>query len=129
MAAAISVTQVIQGAMGTMVIFNITLTGSYVTGGDTLDFTKATQDASFQGSYSIPIESSLAPLQLDIWDQSGLAIGATSYYAAPVIGSTLANSKIKIAANGAFTEFSAGAYAAGLLAAKFTGSLVIARNL
>lgn len=128
MALAISITSVIQGAQGMIVNFNVVPSGSYVAGGDVLDFTKATQDAAFQGIFT-PIESSIAPLQLDIWPQGGSSASTMlANQLIAVLGTTLANCKMIVSAAATFgTEFTAGAYSAGLLAMKITGSLVVAR--
>lgn len=120
MAAAVKITSVVKIPGQLRVQFNITLSGSYATGGDVIDFTNYTLDTSFQGEAN-QISTSQPPVALDIWDQSGNVVNQLS----PVLGTTLANSKIKIGAASTFgTEFSAGAYSAGLLASKLVGEAV-----
>lgn len=105
------------------VAFNLVLTGSYVTGGDTVDFTKALQDTTYVGLLA-GIESSQGPISLDIWDAGGNIANTLN----PVKGSAMNNSKLKI--QSAFnTEFSAGAYSAGLLAAVIEGEAIFPKLL
>ena len=88
------------------------LTGNYVTGGDTVDFTKAVQDALFTGLQP-NIPSSLPPFNFDAWSQGGNLVNSFS----TIIGTAQNNCKLKISAASTFgTEFSAGAYSAALLA-------------
>ncbi len=76
----------------------LAFSGSYATGGDTLDFS-AVADR---------IASSQPPLQLSISSQNG----AFNQYV-PVQGSALNNWKVKVASPGG-TELAAGAYPAGV---------------
>ena len=79
------------------VIATLTFTGSYVTGGDTLDFTTVAD--------RLP---STQIVQVFADSQNGNAI-----YYVPVQGSALNNWKVKVI-NGGGTELSAGAYPAGV---------------
>jgi hypothetical protein len=120
MATSVSITKVIADGQDCTVYFNLPLTGSYVTGGDTVDFTKAVQDAAFQGMAAV-IPASAAPISLEIWDASGNILNQI----APILGALQTNCKIKIGAASTFgTEFSAGVYSAGLLASKLEGRAV-----
>ena len=120
MSAIVNIVKIVADGQDCTVFFNLPLTGSYVTGGDTVDFTKAVQDATFQG-FSIQIPASAAPVQFDVWDASGNILNQI----APVIGTSQSNCKIKIGAASTYgTEFSAGAYSAGLLASKLEGFAV-----
>src|SRR5690349_5477812 len=67
MALAVSISDIKADGQQFRVAFNLTPSGSYSTGGDTVDFTKATQDAAFQGMAAY-IDSSIGPVSLDIWD-------------------------------------------------------------
>lgn len=78
--------------------------GSYVTGGDTVDFTKAIADPTFIGMVPA-IESSLAGFAFDAWSAGGNI--ANGYF--PIEGNAQNNCKLKITS--AFnTELAAGAY-------------------
>jgi hypothetical protein len=87
-------------------------TGSYVTGGDTVNFTTAVQDPLFQGLQpSIP--SSQPPSQFLVQSQGGNLVNTYS----AIIGTQQTNCKLKVSAASTFgTEFSAGAYSAAILA-------------
>jgi hypothetical protein len=120
MATSVSITKVIADGQDCTVFFNLPLSGSYVAGGDTVDFTKAVQDAAFQG-LAAQIPASLAPVSLSIWDASGNVANQIG----GVLGSLQSNCKVKIGAASTFgTEFSAGVYSAGLLASKLEGCAV-----
>jgi hypothetical protein len=97
--------------------FNIAATGSYVTGGDTVNFSTASQDPLFQGMVAA-IESLSAPIDLDIWD----AGGDVTYILAAVIGATAATCKLKIASS-LGSEIS-GAYPVGITGGKIIGEAV-----
>ena len=88
------------------------VTGNYVAGGDTIDFTKAVADPGFTGLTPV-IPSSGPPQDLDVWSVGGNLV---NQYCA-VIGSGQNNSKMKVSAASTFgTEFTAGAYSAAILA-------------
>lgn len=88
------------------------LSGSYVSGGDTVNFTTAVQDANFTGLTPV-IPSSQPPQDFDAWSENGNLVNQYC----TVLGTTQANSKLKISAASTFgTEFSAGAYSAAILA-------------
>lgn len=80
--------------------------GSYVTGGDTVDFTSITKSSQFSGPVdSIP--SASAPRNFDAWSGGGNLTRA--YF--PIQGSAQNNSKVKMNASaGSGSELSAGAY-------------------
>lgn len=124
MATIVSITKVIADDQDCTVYFNLPLSGLYVTGGDTVDFTKAVQDAAFQGNVAA-VPSDLAPVSLEIWDASGNLLNQV----APVLGTAQNNCKVKFGAASTFgTEFAAGAYSAGLLASKLEGQAVFHKN-
>lgn len=125
MAAQVSITKVVADGQNCTVFFNLPLSGNYVAGGDIVDFTKAVQDAAFQGM-DAGIPASLAPVSLDIWDASGNVVNQI----APVLGASQNNCKVKIGAASTYgTEFAAGAYSAGLLASKLEGQAVFHKNI
>lgn len=97
---------------------NITPSGNYPMGGDTLDFTAVSQDPNFFGVMAT-IDSSQPPTQLSIWSQNGNLL--RQYV--PIIGAALNNSKMKVSGSGTFgTELAAGAYPADVTADKITFS-------
>lgn len=123
MAAVVKILSISAAGPQLRVLFNITLSGNYPAGGDIIDFTQATKDPNFQGISEV-VESSLAPQNLDVWDQGGLINNQVT----AIRGTTPANCKVKIGAAASFgTEFSAGAYSAALLAATLTGEAVFAK--
>lgn len=126
MAAKIQILNIAAQANGRLdVLFNIVLTGSYVAGGDIIDFTQAIKDPNFWGISEV-IESSLAPASLDCWDAGGNLLNEVG----AVKGTSQANCKIKLGAASTYgTEFSAGAYSAALLAATIQGQAVFAKLL
>lgn len=104
------------------VSFNVVASGNYATGGDTLDFTKATVDptaTSGKVAAGVPVQSDMGPIELDVWDAGGnIANGVF-----PVIGSTQANNKVKFTS--AFnTELAAGAYPASITGSKLQGEAI-----
>lgn len=107
MSLAMTITKLVADGQQCRVSFNLTPVGNYVTavGGDTVDFTKATQDTAFVGMVPGFIPSDQGPVSFDVWDVSGnLATLIT-----PTMGTTQANSKVQIqtAVN---TEKGSGAY-------------------
>src|SRR6267142_1100828 len=106
-----NVSKIVGGQGAFFVTGVLVLTGNYVTGGDTIDFTAAVADPALVGGAGAFLECSLPLQQLDIWSQSGNI--ANTYF--PVIGTTQKNCKVKIVS--AFnTELGAGAYPAAILA-------------
>ena len=86
--------------------------GSYVTGGDTVNFTTAVEDPLFTGM-TPAIPSSQPPFAFSAFSQGGNLV---NQYAS-IIGATQATCKMKVSAASTFgTEFSAGAYSAVILA-------------
>lgn len=125
MALAITITAIDSTPQGGFEItFNVVASGSYVTGGDTLNFSTATPDPLFTGAFAGIPGSGAGPMQLDVWSQNGFV--TNPYF--PVIGSNITNSKLKILnAYGTSTEVTAGTYAAnaaGVLTDKITGFAV-----
>lgn len=86
----------------------ITMSGNYAAGGDTLDLTKATNPSYLQGA-----GFSNVPVLSDVTVKNS----PDGYTAEFVPGTTLANSKIKFMST-ADTELAAGAYPANLAAVK-----------
>jgi hypothetical protein len=92
MAMAVSITYVDATGPVIRVGFNLTPSGTYTTGGDTVNLASATQDPAFQGMLP-QIEALGAPIDLDIWDGGGNLANPVF----PVLGSTQANNKVKVA--------------------------------
>jgi hypothetical protein len=100
--------------------FNMTLSGNYVPGGDTINFATATQDPAFVGMVAA-VEALGAPISMDVWDAGG---GLQSGLFA-VIGTNPTNCKMKVAT--AFnTEAGAVAYS-GLGIVKPVGEAVFVK--
>jgi hypothetical protein len=119
-ATSVSITKIIDDGQDCMVCFNLPLSGNYVTGGDTVDLTKAVQDALFQGN-AVQLPTNLIPVNFDLWDTSG----QIAYAVYPVTGTAQNNYKVKFSASATFgTELAAGAYPATLLASKIQGMAV-----
>jgi len=105
------------------VAFNLVASGNYVSGGDTIDFTKAIKDPSFIGGPDT-IETSQGACQIDIWSQGGNI--ANGYF--PILGSALNNCKFKVTS--AFnTELAAGAYPGAVTGDKICGEAIFAAPL
>jgi hypothetical protein len=72
--------------------FKLTPSGSYPSGGDTLNFATAAVDPNFVGN--VPsVEALGAPISMDVWSAGG---NITIIYVA-VLGTTNANCKVKLA--------------------------------
>lgn len=99
-----------------------TISGSYVSGGDTASILAAIQDAAFQG-LSTQIDTTIAPLDFDFWDVGGnIANGVF-----PVIGS-LSGCKVKFTS--AFnSELSASSYPASITGSKYCWEAVLAKGI
>lgn len=109
------------------ITFDVTPSGAYVTaiGGDTLDFTTATQSTRFQGP-GIQIPSNLAPLQVEVWSQGGLL----GYTPKAVRGTTQANCRLIFEQAAAFgVELASAAYPAALIAGVLTGRAVFLKGV
>jgi hypothetical protein len=105
MAAAITITYALKIGSQYRVGFKAAFSGSYPTGGDTINFATATQDPLFVGM--IPqVEALGAPVSFDIWSQGG---NTTIGYVAQV-GTTQANCKVRMM-SALGTEVTAGTYA------------------
>lgn len=121
MALAITLTSVDESALGVAYVTGmIAASGNYSTGGDTINFLTATQDANFSGLVPAVI-ATLAPIQLAVWSQNGNLL----FQYAPIVGSGPTNCLLKVGASATFgTELSAGAYPAGVTGDKITFSAV-----
>lgn len=98
--------------------FNVAAAGNYVAGGDTLNLSTAAADPAFVGMVPA-IESLGAPLDFDVWDQSGNI--ADSVF--PVVGLTAATCKVKFASSFG-GELAASAYPAAITGGKLVGEAV-----
>lgn len=96
-------------AKGDMVVVKgkLVASGSYTTGGDTVDFTALTFDALFTGPSQV-IGTSGAPVQFGVWSEGGNVTRAYS----GLIGSALNNNKVKFGGSTYASELAAGAYPA-----------------
>lgn len=100
--------------------FKLAPSGTYTTGGDTVDLATAATDPALIGP-GTAIPASTAPINIDIWDESG-NVGVTAGTAVfPVAGTNSSNCKMKcVTALG--TELGNGlAYPASVLAATLVG--------
>jgi len=111
MAIAIAVQTVDSSGDSTWVTGTLTFSGSYTTGGDTLDWTTANEQISATGQV---LAVAAPPRQVTIDSQNG---NAGSYV--PVQGSALNNWKVKCFV-GSGTEVGAGAYPSSV-----TGDIVV----
>jgi hypothetical protein len=118
-----TIVKIIGDGQDCTVYFNLTpVTGTtYVTakGGDIVNFTTATQDATFEGG-TIQIPSDQSPLTFDVWDASGNL--AYTYLA--TIG-TQSTCKVQILSSYG-GELASGAYPATI---KLQGVAVFNKNL
>lgn len=94
----------------------ITASGSYTTGGDTLDFTAASFGLGVDG-----IKSSFPPASMQIFSQQAAGSGAVSqYWYRGLKGTTQANNAMQVitgaAAQSPGAELAAGAYPAAVIA-------------
>lgn len=98
--------------------FKLAPSGSYVTGGDALNLAIAPADPLFVGSVPA-IESLGAPINLDVWDQSGnIANGVF-----PVTGANQTALKVKFTS--AFnTELAASGYPGSITGGNLVGEAV-----
>jgi hypothetical protein len=118
----ITILSIITVGQGDMVVSGeIALSGSYVAGGEVLDFTKAIADPEFQGMLPY-IVSAYPPKQFDAWSQGGNI--ANGYF--PVIGTLLTNCKLKIVSSFG-GELVAGAYPAAITGDDIAFSLLCAK--
>lgn len=137
MAAQVQITNVNGIGSSIYVTFNVVLTGSYVAGGDPLNFTSggtlpATADPTFIGLLAGVEGTSL--LNVDVWSQGGnivnQLVAIVTKSGTPTTINPATGAKLKIgAASGFGTEFSAGAYSAGLLADIITGMAVFTKMI
>lgn len=89
MAMAVSITYITATGVVIRVGFNLAPSGTYPTGGDTVNLAAATQDPLFVGEVA-QIEALGAPINLDIWDQGGNIANPV----VPVLGSLQTNCKV-----------------------------------
>lgn len=124
MAMAVSITYVDAAGPVMRVGFNLTPSGTYATGGDTVNLAAATQDPLFQGEIA-QIMALGNPINLDIWDQGGNLANPV----VPVLGTLQTNCKVKVIT--AFnTELGNGtSYAGNLISggSKLVGEAVFAK--
>ena len=102
MAIALAVTDIDNSGKSVYLTVTMTFSGSYSTGGDTIDFTTV----AGKGYLGRVFQASKPPLY-------GYAAGSGGYSFGLIPGTTLANGKIKISTTAA-TELAAGAYPAGI---------------
>lgn len=109
------------------IFFSVTPSGSYATGGDTLDLTALFGTAGLPG-YSFPTAS--LPEKVEFSSNKPASGAQTNLFVYNYVpGTTLANGKFQVftgaAAQTALTELSAGAYPAGVTADVIEGELII----
>lgn len=123
MAVTLTITALYNFGQGSIYVGKATVSGNYSTGGDTVDFTTATQDASFLGTAAV-LDTTQGPVNFDFWDVGGnIANGVF-----PVIGTTLKNNKVKFTS--AFnTEVAAGAYPGSLTGTTFNWQASFVKNV
>lgn len=101
--------------------FNLAASGTYPTGGDTVNLSTAAVDPAYVGM--VPsIEALGAPIDMDIWDAGG---GFTTGVAAS-IGTTNANNKM-LAFSAFGTQIGNGTAYSGLSIGKLIGEAVYAK--
>jgi hypothetical protein len=108
MSVATTITYAIKIGTQVRVGFKLAFSGSYPSGGDTINFATATQDPSFVGNVAA-VEALGAPISIDAWSQSGNI--AIAYY--PIVGTSPATgNKVKLVVTSSMgTEATAGTYA------------------
>lgn len=130
MAATVQINAVEGSGQFIIAYFTVVLSGSYVQGGDTVNFLTAIQGSGFIGQAGPWLPSSGNPIiDLDFWSVGG---NLSNTYT-PVIGtgaSALSTCKIKVttgSAGGAsgYTELGAGAYPAAVTGDTINGQLVL----
>lgn len=115
MAAALQTVKALRHLRRKELIINITLSGNYVAGGDTVDFTTLTAVPGL-GDAQVGF-----PGNIDLFEVISVPFG---YSAVLIKGTALNNWKLKIeqtgaAVNSAFAELAAAAYPAGLITPNF----------
>jgi hypothetical protein len=116
MSLAVTITCVTRQGTQIRVGFKAAPGGTYTTGGDVINFATAAVDPLFVGNVPA-VEALGAPLSLDAWSNGG---NITTFYV-PVLGTTIANCKLK-GASALGTEFTGGsAYPASALADTIVG--------
>lgn len=107
MSTQITITGQISLGQGILLISgNLNFTGTYTasgSGGETLDFSKATQDPAFQGAEFNIQNSGSGPLRIDVISGTGIF---NTYVATP--GAAINNSKLKISTTTFNTEVTNG---------------------
>ena|SRR5579872_877985 len=103
----------------------LTASGSYTTGGDSLDFTKIT----FPGGISFPIQS--VPHQGWVQSQPAAGGSASGYLYAYLNGAAITGCKLQVFNSGGsgnpHVELSAGAYPGGVTGDTIVGAFVFMR--
>lgn len=119
MATTVSIKNVIRLQNAWLVTGSIALTGNYATHGDTLNLSKS----------SLPISISSVPSFALVTESPAAGVSASGYSFNYAVGTTLANGALQVFQNAASgspdAEFPAGAYSAGLLAAKVQFQAII----
>lgn len=104
--------------------FKVVASGSYATGGDTLNFSTAAPDPTFQGANPYIPFGGLGPVSLAINSAGGLL----GYGYIPVIGANPAICKMKVNSIATLgTELSAGAYPSAVIADTIVGRAVFSK--
>jgi hypothetical protein len=137
MAAQVSIQTVDALGAEIYVSFNVALSGSYVTGGEPLNFTGSgtlpvTQDASYVGLVAAVESSNL--LQVDCWSQGGNLsfqyVPIVTKAGSPSIISPQTGVKLKVSASASFgTEHAASAYEAGITGDSVTGFAIFTKMI
>ena len=120
MAIAVQVTQMEASGQQIYLTFNLVASGNYVTGGDTIDFTKLVAASSnLNAQWAGVVAASLPPINFTVWT----AGGNLSRDYVGIQGTAMNNSKIKMnTTKGSTTELAAGAYPADVTADTIQGS-------
>lgn len=117
MALAVSITYAAKIGSQIRIGFKLTPSGTYVTGGDTVNFATATQDPLFVGEVAY-VAAVGQPLNWDAWTNGG---NITTQYA-PVVGtSPAAGNKLKVLTSLGSEATGGSAYPASVLADTIVG--------
>jgi hypothetical protein len=117
MALAVTITYVADMGTQTRVGFKLAPSGTYVTGGDTINFATASQDPGFVGNVAQVVALG-PPISLDAWSNGG---NITTFYV-PVVGtSPAAGNKLKVGTALGSEATGGSAYPASVLADTIIG--------
>jgi hypothetical protein len=124
MAAAVSITSLTAGGNNITITFIVTMTGSYPTGGDSLNFATATQDPLFVGIAAQVMSLSL--VEIDVASQGG---NLTRSYipicvktGTPPVINPSTGVKLKVSTTAFGTEHAAAVYESDILNDSISGS-------